>query len=303
MGRVDAKAAIFWSIPIGIGVVAAFLGYRALRERPWEEPPKDAQPLVRLSPCAAGQYRCHEGNLEVTTGDERDSGLCEWNAVATCARGCASSRVTLAGVDEATAKLQLCDPPRPLWRLVAEEKRFLAAPVPVVFASAREGAVQFDPSMLGAAHRNVDLSRFAHGNPIDPGEHDVELMVNDVRVARRTVRFAVPEGRAQVEACVDAALLASAGVRDEVIGRADLYARACTPIDLARPRATTPVTCACGSRSRRPTSTSLRAVKRTRRHGNRANPARASTIRSTGTTRRSRAGMRTKTFRPAWMPA
>ena len=129
MGRVDAKAAIFWSIPIGIGVVAAFLGYRALRERPWEEPPKDAQPLVRLSPCAAGQYRCHEGNLEVTTGDERDSGLCEWNAVATCARGCASSRVTLAGVDEATAKLQLCDPPRPLWRLVAEEKSFLDAPV------------------------------------------------------------------------------------------------------------------------------------------------------------------------------
>lgn len=128
MARIDAKAAIFWSIPIGIGVVAAFLGYRAFRERPWE-PSTEPPTVVPLSPCGPGQYRCSDGKLEVTTGDERDSGLCAWKSVASCARGCASTKVSLAGVDEATAKTQLCDPPRRLWRLVADEKSFLDAPI------------------------------------------------------------------------------------------------------------------------------------------------------------------------------
>ncbi len=161
VARVDAKTAIFWSIPIGIGVVAAFLGYRAFRERPWQ-PSTEPPVVVPLSPCGAGQYRCHEGKVEITTGDERDSGLCEWKSVAPCARACASSRVTLAGVDEATAKTQLCDPPRHLWRLVAEEKSFLDAPVTEAgvcegdgYVPNEEGFVQCisrsgnDPSAMG----------------------------------------------------------------------------------------------------------------------------------------------------------
>lgn len=104
-------------------------------------------------------------------------------------------------------------------------------------AGAVDDAVEFDAGMLGVAHRATDLSRFAHGNPVEPGMHDVQIVVNGIVVARRTVRFDMPQGRTTAEPCVDVALLDLAGVRSEVIARLDLRGTDCAPIDLALPGA------------------------------------------------------------------
>ena len=125
-----AKDAIFYAIPASIAVVAGVLAYRAWKERPWE-PPKDSPELLALSPCGAGHYRCKDGKVQVTTGDERDSAIdrCVFRDLAPCKRACASDGIVLAGVDDGTAKVQLCDAPRNVGTLIGEERSYLEAPV------------------------------------------------------------------------------------------------------------------------------------------------------------------------------
>lgn len=122
----SGKDVVFYAIPGAIAVVAGVLAYRAFRDRPWE-PPKDPPELVVLAPCAAGHHKCGAGKLLVTTGEERDAGLdrCVYREVAACKVQCASEQIVLTGVDQATAKQQLCDPPADLGALIAEEKSYL----------------------------------------------------------------------------------------------------------------------------------------------------------------------------------
>ncbi len=122
----SGKDVFFYAIPGAIAVVAGVLAYRAFRDRPWE-PPKDSPELVALSPCGAGHYRCRDGKVQVTTGEERDAGLdrCVFREVQTCKFVCASDGIVLTGVDDKTAKAQLCDPPNDLSTLISEEKSYL----------------------------------------------------------------------------------------------------------------------------------------------------------------------------------
>jgi len=101
------------------------------------------------------------------------------------------------------------------------------------------GTVEFDAGMLGAAHKGADLSRFALGNPVDPGDHDVQVVVNGISIVRRRTRFDVPDGRTGAEACADSDLLDIAGVRDDVRRtiEATHQASRCLPLDVAIPGA------------------------------------------------------------------
>jgi outer membrane usher protein len=121
----------------------------------------------------------------------------------------------------------------------------LANPARYAMADARDEAadigeaVEFDASMLGASHQGIDLTRFAHGTPIDPGLHDLQLFVNERAMSRRDVRFANVEGRAQAQPCIDDALLDSVGVLpDARVRSADADIDACRLLDAILPGAT-----------------------------------------------------------------
>lgn len=129
--RIETKDLIFWSVPLIIACVAAFFAWRAFREPEWA-PPHDQPELAMIDPCARGRYRCRASRVEMTTGEHaRDGGpmACEWNQVAPCARECVTERATLAGVDDAVAKAQLCDPPKQPLLLLSSTQSFLDSPI------------------------------------------------------------------------------------------------------------------------------------------------------------------------------
>jgi hypothetical protein len=123
----SVKELVIWTIPLGIAGVAAVLGVRAYREKPWEAPPI---PSALPPQCPDGVYRCRDRELQVSTGDLGPDGkTCGFKRLSNCTRACSTTQAVLAGVDDDTAKKQLCDPPRKIGTLVSEERSFLSAPV------------------------------------------------------------------------------------------------------------------------------------------------------------------------------
>jgi len=131
VARIEGKDLIFWSVPAVIACVAGVFAWRAFREPDWV-PPRDQPELALLEPCARGRYRCRAGKVELTTGDRAPDGgpnACAWMELAACARGCVTDRATLAGIDEATAKAQLCDLPKQPLLLLSSTQSFLDSPI------------------------------------------------------------------------------------------------------------------------------------------------------------------------------
>jgi outer membrane usher protein len=65
---------------------------------------------------------------------------------------------------------------------------------------------------------SVDLSRFSHGNPVDPGTYLLEVMVNGKLVERRNVTFRASEATPhQAQPCMTVELLEKAGVKPELL--------------------------------------------------------------------------------------
>jgi outer membrane usher protein len=74
-------------------------------------------------------------------------------------------------------------------------------------------AVEFDSSFLRTdPAQTVDVSRFARGNPVAPGVYSVDIVMNDVRVAREDVRFVATNGGRGAQACLSRQLLKKLGV-------------------------------------------------------------------------------------------
>lgn len=113
----------------------------------------------------------------------------------------------------------------------------LADPARHALADPLDDVVEFDAAMLGVAYQDTDLSRFAHGNPLERGLQDVAISVNGIAVARRRVRFDVPDGRAKVEPCFDRELLDIAGVRPELVADIEATPAQCRALDVALPGA------------------------------------------------------------------
>ena len=111
----------------------------------------------------------------------------------------------------------------------------LSMPVRLL-ADSREGEVAFDPAMLSTANREIDLSRFAFGNPIEAGVHEVEVFVNGQHALRASIRFVGDTPNAPAHACFDRTILERLGVRTaSLTGGTD--GPECRPIDAWLPDA------------------------------------------------------------------
>lgn len=66
--------------------------------------------------------------------------------------------------------------------------------------------------MLGPGGHSVDTTRFARGNPVDPGEHRLDLIVNGQWRGVEDVEFRLVAGEADAQPCFSRALLARGGV-------------------------------------------------------------------------------------------
>ncbi len=97
-------------------------------------------------------------------------------------------------------------------------------------------SVQFDAGFLpdGLA-MGLDLSRYAHGNPVLPGVYDVDIWMNDEWQVRRTVRFVERYTDNDASPCLSRAELESFGlVRKESSSAED----DCAPISERIPQST-----------------------------------------------------------------
>ncbi|MEO7094670.1 MAG: hypothetical protein ABI175_15540 [Polyangiales bacterium] len=116
------KDLLFWTIPAAVAVVAAVLGYRALR--PEGPPGPDDGPPEHVSLiCPPHVHRCVSGTVSVTTGEEEPGGEvpCQVQLVGRCAQKCVAEGIALVGVPDDVARTQLCDAPDDVEPLVASE--------------------------------------------------------------------------------------------------------------------------------------------------------------------------------------
>ncbi|WP_144112922.1 fimbria/pilus outer membrane usher protein [Paraburkholderia sp. BCC1886] len=74
-------------------------------------------------------------------------------------------------------------------------------------------AVEFDTTFLHYdPHQPVDVSRFAHGNAIQPGMYPVDIWINDIRVAHQDIAFVVTHEGGSAQPCFDRKTLEALGV-------------------------------------------------------------------------------------------
>ncbi|QCP51173.1 fimbrial biogenesis outer membrane usher protein [Trinickia violacea] len=84
---------------------------------------------------------------------------------------------------------------------------------PAEHSSTQSDDVEFDNTFLSPnGGGNVDLSRFAKGNVVLPGEYSVDIYLNGNNVARTPVLFRAVAGQKNAQPCFNAALLQSLGV-------------------------------------------------------------------------------------------
>jgi outer membrane usher protein len=89
----------------------------------------------------------------------------------------------------------------------------LAAPAvaPALEPAVDPGTVEFS-SAFTASSQSVDVSRFERGNPVLPGSYNVDVFVNDGRVARKNIQFHAVDGSQVAQPCFDYATLLQMGV-------------------------------------------------------------------------------------------
>lgn len=84
--------------------------------------------------------------------------------------------------------------------------------------------IDFEPGFLMHSEgQQIDVSRFATGNPVMPGEYPVDLYLNDTWMGRRTVRFAGPNGRATP--CFEQALISQLNLQSDTLAAAPVQVR------------------------------------------------------------------------------
>ncbi len=92
-----------------------------------------------------------------------------------------------------------------------------ATPTETSNASAPLGTfADFDRNLLaGGGINTANLARFAHGNPVLPGDYSTDISLNGSWVGRSNVRFAAESARASATPCVDQRLLDQLGLHPE----------------------------------------------------------------------------------------
>lgn len=79
-------------------------------------------------------------------------------------------------------------------------------------ASADPGSVQFSNAFIGTGKSTVDVSRFENGVTVLPGSYNVDIYVNEGRIARQNVQFRAVDGLKNAQPCFRYADLLEMGV-------------------------------------------------------------------------------------------
>jgi len=86
-------------------------------------------------------------------------------------------------------------------------------------ADSTETPVEFNSAFLQGGSK-VDVSRFARGNPVLPGDYMVDLLINGTWVGRASVRFIAQPASDTALPCIDRALIARIGLDFEKLSAA-----------------------------------------------------------------------------------
>jgi outer membrane usher protein len=79
-------------------------------------------------------------------------------------------------------------------------------------AAEPDDAPKFDTTFLQIDTQRVDIARLARGNIVTPGDYSVDIVVNDNRIARDTVRFVATRAGENARACLTRKMLEGFGV-------------------------------------------------------------------------------------------
>jgi outer membrane usher protein len=86
-----------------------------------------------------------------------------------------------------------------------------ASAAPALEPVANPAVVEFSNAFTGSSQA-IDVSRFEKGNPALPGSYNVDIFVNDGRVARKDIQFRAVVGSPVAQPCFDDATLVQMGV-------------------------------------------------------------------------------------------
>ncbi|MDG2539271.1 fimbrial biogenesis outer membrane usher protein [Dyella jiangningensis] len=95
--------------------------------------------------------------------------------------------------------------------VLADAAEAPAGPTPAPAPATGAAAVEFSSAFTGTS-QSVDISRFERGNPVLPGSYNVDVFVNEGRVARKDITFRAVQGREAATPCFDYATLVQMGV-------------------------------------------------------------------------------------------
>ncbi|WP_019467369.1 fimbria/pilus outer membrane usher protein [Dyella japonica] len=94
------------------------------------------------------------------------------------------------------------------WAVPAAPAPAAAAPEP----AADPGAVEFSNAFTGTGQSSVDVSRFEQGVTVLPGNYNVDIFVNEGRIARQNMTFRAVDGMKNAQPCFTYAEMAQMGV-------------------------------------------------------------------------------------------
>lgn len=86
--------------------------------------------------------------------------------------------------------------------------------VSTVYAESKNGTEFNSIFLRGGNNKPVDISRFAHGNPVLPGTYQLEITVNGHEVSRAPVVFIAQPGSHIALPCLDTTLINRLGLND-----------------------------------------------------------------------------------------
>jgi len=112
------------------------------------------------------------------------------------------------------------------------------SPAAPMLEPAAGAAVEFSNAFTGSS-KSIDISRFERGNPVLPGSYNVDVFVNEGRVARKNITFRAAEGNEAARPCFDYVTLVQMGVDTNRLDPQVVNAQSsCIPIEAVSADAT-----------------------------------------------------------------
>ena len=78
---------------------------------------------------------------------------------------------------------------------------------------------EFDSSFLIGDAQKIDISRFKYGNPVLPGEYNVDVYVNGQWFGKRRMMFKAVDPKENATTCFNSSTLLEYGVKQDVLSQ------------------------------------------------------------------------------------